>query len=510
MENNETPEIKIENLKPIGKIPISIGALPASYAQSLSYEEQLLWMCNYMETVIIPNINNTNNAVSELQNLYVNFTSNIKTLIEHYKNDMNNNFENFKSEIDTQFTEFTNTINTEFTEFKTEITEDFTELKNYVDNYFENLDITTEISQKIDELMTDGKLNVEVRKQFLNHISSVLMTSGNVMRSVANDLAKWINGTSGAFVYGGSYNNVTKPTQSTAQGIINQYPNSGSSFNRLIIFIPMEGSYVMTFNSDFDVFIRTLHNHFANASIYLLPICMRFSNIASPDIGIASALKNIINYEITTFPITTCYYYLYTLMDCWRQNITEFADIGVQYLTVNGPISQFIKTGQKAERNWNVGGIIPYNNTFLWDCLIHKDLMCNNSDFNDSLFGNVLNLLNYLKTNVLEQTAMSMTITNSVEDGTITLNLKPTPTFAGVVITRNNETMIVQTANIINKNTPFFAKIQFNNLQFVLTIQMKANSFNSSDINLDYIINLLTNTNAKFQNFNFKDNSYVC
>ena len=40
------------NLKPIGRLCPSIGALPTSYLVSLSYEEQLLLLSNKMEEII--------------------------------------------------------------------------------------------------------------------------------------------------------------------------------------------------------------------------------------------------------------------------------------------------------------------------------------------------------------------------------------------------------------------------------------------------------------------------
>ena len=41
-----------ENIKPIGRLPITIGAIPTSYLISLTYEEQLLYLCRKMDEVI--------------------------------------------------------------------------------------------------------------------------------------------------------------------------------------------------------------------------------------------------------------------------------------------------------------------------------------------------------------------------------------------------------------------------------------------------------------------------
>lgn len=95
--------INVENLKPFPKFCYTIGMIPSSYKESLTYEEQLMWFCNYLENTVIPTVNNNGMAVEELQNLLV-------------------------------------------------------QLKDYVDNYFDNLDIQTEIDNKLDDMAESGQL----------------------------------------------------------------------------------------------------------------------------------------------------------------------------------------------------------------------------------------------------------------------------------------------------------------------------------------------------------------
>lgn len=61
----ENSVIKLK--KTIGRMCITIGELPTSFKQSLTYEEQLLWFCNYLENTVIPAINNNAEIVAELQ-----------------------------------------------------------------------------------------------------------------------------------------------------------------------------------------------------------------------------------------------------------------------------------------------------------------------------------------------------------------------------------------------------------------------------------------------------------
>lgn len=93
---------KIE-LLPFQKFCVSIGAIPSTYIESLSYYEQILWLCKFLEEQVIPTVNNNGETVSELQNL-------------------------------------------------------FNDLQNYIANYFDNLDVQNEINNKLDEMSNNGTL----------------------------------------------------------------------------------------------------------------------------------------------------------------------------------------------------------------------------------------------------------------------------------------------------------------------------------------------------------------
>lgn len=95
--------INIPYLSPFKSFCVHIGNLPSAYTESMSYYEMLEWLCNYLENTVIPAVNTNADAVTELQGLY-------------------------------------------------------TQLKNYVDNYFENLDVQEEINNKLDEMVEEGTL----------------------------------------------------------------------------------------------------------------------------------------------------------------------------------------------------------------------------------------------------------------------------------------------------------------------------------------------------------------
>ena len=41
----------VKGLRPFTKFLMTIGELPSSYLVSMTYEEQLLWFCNYLQNL---------------------------------------------------------------------------------------------------------------------------------------------------------------------------------------------------------------------------------------------------------------------------------------------------------------------------------------------------------------------------------------------------------------------------------------------------------------------------
>lgn len=122
----------VQNLPPFTKFCCSIGAIPTSYLVSMSYEEQLLWLCNYLANTVIPTLNNNGEAVTELQNLYL-------------------------------------------------------ELKSYVDNYFQNLDIQTEINNKLDAMVEDGTFDEILNQDLLSKINNQINNISSTLNSLSQD-----------------------------------------------------------------------------------------------------------------------------------------------------------------------------------------------------------------------------------------------------------------------------------------------------------------------------------
>lgn len=95
---------KIDLLSPFKTMLITIGQLPTAYIESMSYYEGLCYLVNYLCNNVIPAVTSNGEAVIELQNKYL-------------------------------------------------------ELVDYVEHYFDNLDVQDEINNKLDDMAEQGELS---------------------------------------------------------------------------------------------------------------------------------------------------------------------------------------------------------------------------------------------------------------------------------------------------------------------------------------------------------------
>ena len=128
---NEEIKEKTQTLAPFTKLCMTIGQLPTSYIESMSYYEQLIWFTKFLQDQVIPAVNQNAAAVEELQGYYL-------------------------------------------------------ELQNYVNNYFENLDVQEEINNKLDEMAIDGRLT-DLIKAYVDPIYQSF--EADILRTVNNQNA---------------------------------------------------------------------------------------------------------------------------------------------------------------------------------------------------------------------------------------------------------------------------------------------------------------------------------
>lgn len=94
-----------------------IGVIPSTYKYALTYEEQIQAIGEYLEKEIFPAINENAEALSELQGLFL-------------------------------------------------------QLKDYVDNYFDNLDVQEEINNKLDDMVTQGTMAEIINQEIFGELNS--------------------------------------------------------------------------------------------------------------------------------------------------------------------------------------------------------------------------------------------------------------------------------------------------------------------------------------------------
>lgn len=109
--------MNINKINPLPNVLLTIGILPSSYLVSMTYEEQLLWLCNFLKTEVIPKTNANIEAVNQL------------------------------------------------------IT--------YINNYFDNLDVQDEIDNKLNQMVEDGTFDEIINQTLFNELNEQVTTNKN-------------------------------------------------------------------------------------------------------------------------------------------------------------------------------------------------------------------------------------------------------------------------------------------------------------------------------------------
>ena len=121
----ELKTIETVDTSPFKHLIMTIGELPSSFVDSMSYYEMLAWLCNYLENTVIPAVNGNAEATQELQAAFVT-------------------------------------------------------LKDYVDNYFDNLDVQEEIDKKLDEMAESGVLQ-QLIDTYFNQVTTMVQEQNAVI-----------------------------------------------------------------------------------------------------------------------------------------------------------------------------------------------------------------------------------------------------------------------------------------------------------------------------------------
>ena len=166
---------KVEGLK---KLCVTIGNLPSSYVDSLSYYECLMWLCNYIEKTIVPSINENAEALNEL-----------KQYVEEYLTDM----DEVKAQIVTILTDIDNIESNlqNLQEYAESLNNKIDDLKVYTDNLVnDNFNILKQYVDYNDEILDDKITNIQIGAiQVYNPTNGLLQP----LQQVLNDIAEQSN-----------------------------------------------------------------------------------------------------------------------------------------------------------------------------------------------------------------------------------------------------------------------------------------------------------------------------
>lgn len=128
-------------LRPFSRFCVHIGAIPESIIKSMSYEEQLLRLIKFIKETIIPAIDGNADAIEELQSQMVT-------------------------------------------------------LQNYVNEYFNNLDVQEEINNKLDNMAKDGSLTILIKNYVdpkFNELSTEVNNTINNQNGKIYDIENKVN-----------------------------------------------------------------------------------------------------------------------------------------------------------------------------------------------------------------------------------------------------------------------------------------------------------------------------
>lgn len=169
----------INPIKKIGRFCSTIGELPTSYLMSMTYLEQVTWICNYIDKEIIPKINEglkiTNELITKVEEVEAELVQ-IREYVEKYLVDieeikeqiivinnaidtLTNNLELTNNKIDQVHDELIGVINQDFNILKNYIDTEITIVNDRIDNIeigeIEVYNPTNGLFQPLQEVIND-------------------------------------------------------------------------------------------------------------------------------------------------------------------------------------------------------------------------------------------------------------------------------------------------------------------------------------------------------------------
>ena len=335
---NEKINEKVECLRPFTKMLMTIGQLPTSYLMSMSYYEQVLWLTKYLQEKVIPALNNNARAVEEIQRIVI-------------------------------------------------------DLQNYINNYFDNLDVQEEIDHKIDEMVESGQF-----ESLLQNIINTLRVYDNIEEmkedtSLVNNQRVYCFGYTTRGDIGNGYYFITDETLTPDDLTIIELDNG--LFAKLVYDNEIKVA-------DISVLTTELITYFLNHNIHIL--CDRLE--INSTITISS--DNVIIKDTKFFSNNTEIYTLRITGNNVKIENCEFTGNVGNYIRVvntdNTIITNNTFNGENGQQTtpvviYNSSNALITNNNFI-DCvgfnvqtLISKMVNISNNNFKNTMFKSLYNAL---------------------------------------------------------------------------------------------------------------------
>ena len=185
----------MKKLSPFKQLLITVGNLPTAYIESMSYYEGLCYLVNYICNNIDPNVQQNTEAIKELQ--------------------------------------------------------------DYVNNYFDNLDVQEEINNKLDEMAESGELAEIINVEMIGTLSNLTTTDKTDLVSAINEVNSNINLLNLTNFYGYDLDDeVVKTNYASGYGTLHTASNSNGSIGKIygtFQFTPTDNTVNSTFSIQTDL-----------------------------------------------------------------------------------------------------------------------------------------------------------------------------------------------------------------------------------------------------------------
>ena len=156
--------MSIQKLRPLKHFCMTIGELPSSYVETMSYYEMILWFVNYIKTKVIPAINNNAEILEELKKIV---------------DDIDVNFEELQREID----ELDESIHQELLTLKAQLEYTIIYNVNALNGRIDN-EVAT-LNDRIDDIALDDVNVLNPTNGLVENVQKVINDIWNSQRTYA-------------------------------------------------------------------------------------------------------------------------------------------------------------------------------------------------------------------------------------------------------------------------------------------------------------------------------------